>query len=109
MKRSMFAIAALTIALVGSNLWWLYHAVGAGVTAAYQDDSFRAASTALKQHEAILPLVLEGNRNKADIVAAAKSAAANFEPFEKDGATHVGWVTLRFDANNQFVGIASDD
>ncbi|MBU0622654.1 MAG: hypothetical protein KJ795_12515 [Gammaproteobacteria bacterium] len=108
MKRSTYAIIGLVVALIGSNLWWVYRAIDAGVTAAYQDDSFRAASTALKQHEAILPLVLEGKRNKAEIVAAAKAAADDSEPFEKDGVTHVGWVGLKFDAKNQLVGVANE-
>jgi hypothetical protein len=108
MKRSTFAIIGLVVALIGSNLWWVYHAVDAGVTAAYQDDSFRAASTALKQHEAILLMVLKGKRDKAEVVATAKAAANDSAPFEKDGVTHVGWVGLRFDANNRLVEVVSE-
>jgi hypothetical protein len=108
MKQSTFAMIGLVVALIGSNLWWVYHAIDAGVSAAYLDDSFRAASTALKQHEAILPLVLEGKRNKTEIVAAAKVAADNSEPFEKEGVTHVGWIGLKFDAKNQLVGVVSE-
>jgi len=109
MKRSTLGIIGLAVALIGSNLWWVYHAIDAGVTAAYQDDSFRAVSTALKQHEAILPLVLEGKRNKAEIVAAAKAAANDPEPFEKEGVTHIGRVGLKFDAKNRLVGLVSDE
>jgi hypothetical protein len=109
MKRSTSAIIGLVVALIGSNLWWVYHAIDTGVTASYQDGSFRAASTALKQHEAILPLVLEGKRSKAEIVAAAKAAADNSDPFEKEDVTHVGWVGLKFDAKNQLVGVVNDE
>jgi hypothetical protein len=107
MKRSTYAILALAIALVGSNLWWAYHAIDAGITATYRDDSFNATSVALKQHEAILLSVLEGKRSKDNIVAAAKAAANGSEPFEKQGVTHVGWVGLKFDAKNQLTGVLS--
>lgn len=108
MKPSTFAIIGLATALLGSNLWWAYHAIDAAITAAYRDDSSRAATTALKQHEAILPLVLQGRRSKVEIIAVAKAAANDSDPFEKDGATHVGWIALKFDAKDQLIGIVTE-
>lgn len=97
MIKSKTAILLLSIALLGSNAWWLYHAIDAGVTSAYREASWRENHAALAQALAILPVAAQPDSTPAQVLSAAKSAAATKESFQKDGYTWVGELGLRFD------------
>ena len=85
----------LLLALVLSNAWWLYAAIDEGVTHKYTDQMLYERGETAKTLAAALPTLTAG-KSRRDIVAALETASGQ-EAFEKDGATHVGWVSLVFD------------
>jgi hypothetical protein len=106
MKHPKLIITILSISLVASNLWWLYHAIDNGVTNAYMDDSMQQTSRTLKETIAILPLVANGS-SKESIIKAA-SDASQLDPFEKDGYVWVGFLGLKFNESGKFIGVSPE-
>ena len=96
MKQDRWMIRILTVALLASNAWWLYHAFDIGVTVTLQNDSLKKHHKALAQTLAILPVAARIDSNKAQVIDAAKAAAPDKQPFEKDGFIWIGKLGLRF-------------
>ena len=85
----------LLLALVLSNAWWLYAAIDEGVTHKYTDQMLYERGETAKALAAALPALTAG-KSRDDIIAALEAASGD-KAFEKDGATHVAWVSLVFD------------
>ena len=96
MNKSRVAILVLALALIGSNAWWAYRAVDAGVTAGYHEASFREHHQALAQAIAILPVAANPDATPAQVLEAAKQAARTSNTFEEDGFVWVGQLGLKF-------------
>lgn len=96
MKRSTVAIVLLSVALVGSNIWWAYGALDAGITYTYQQDSLQKSQEALKQALAVIKASAQGAKKGAVLAAAISNAEGATEPFEKGGYIWVGSIGLRF-------------
>lgn len=96
MKKSTVAIVLLSVALVGSNIWWAYGALDAGITYTYQQDSLQRSQEALKQSLAVIKASGQGATKDAVLAAAISSAEGVTEPFEKEGYIWVGSIGLRF-------------
>lgn len=99
--RSTIAIGSLSIALVGSNLWWAYGALDAGITYTYQQDSLEKNQEALKQALAVIKASAKGGSKEAVLAVAASNAGGASEPFEKEGYVWVGSIGLRFSESGQ--------
>ncbi len=67
MMRPALAISALAVALIGSNAWWAYRNLDAGVTATYRQVSLEDHRTALAQVLAILPIAVRPGATRAEI------------------------------------------
>ena len=104
MKRSVLVIAALAVALIGSNAWWAYRILDAGVSATYREVSLEDHRTALAQLLAIVPAAVRPGATRAEILEAARRDSKR-EPFEKDGYVWVGRLGLKFDGSGHLVEV----
>lgn len=103
MRRSTAIILLLVLLLIGSNAWWAYHAVDAGVTQTYMGVSLDDNKQALAQTLTLLPVVARPGATRADVVAAARAVGPQSEPFEKDGFFWVGKIGLKFNEHGHLV------
>ena len=106
MSWTKLAIALLVVALVGSNAWWAYRALDAGVTQTYLGVSLDDNKQALAQTLKLLPVVARAGVSRAHIVAGASLPGDHDEPFEKDGFVWVGKIGLKFNEQGQLVEAA---
>lgn len=97
-------IGILVLLLVGTNGWWAWNALDAGVSAAYTEDSLRDNSEALAQSLAAIEAAGRPGATRQSIIAAALAAGDGAEPFEKDGHVWVGGIGLAFDADGRLTG-----
>jgi hypothetical protein len=103
MRKSSFLMAALTVALVASNAFWLYKTVDSGVSYSYLNDSYQGARSTALQALAILPVATRVDSSQPEVVAAAAKAAGGADAFEKDGYTWVGNIGLKFDTAGRLI------
>jgi hypothetical protein len=103
MRKNSYLVAALIVALVATNAFWIYKTVDSGVSHSYLSDSYQAARSTALQALAILPVASRVNSSQADVVAAAAKEGGGSDPFEKDGYTWVGYLGLKFDTNGRLV------
>lgn len=96
-------LLALTAALIGSNAWWAYHAVDAGITRTYADISATETRQALAQTQALVRTMAKGSYTKQTLIDAARQPVPEIEPFEKDGFIWIGQIGLKFDAAGTFL------
>ncbi|MDV2079110.1 hypothetical protein [Marinobacter xestospongiae] len=87
-------IAFLSVALIGSNLFWLAIVVDQGVTSAYRDQQIHELDETRKQLMAALP-ELAGHLGKEEVVSIV-SRHTELDAYEKSGCTWAGWVALKF-------------
>jgi hypothetical protein len=95
-SRSSITIAALSVALAATNLWWLYHAVDSAAAAADRETQCHNEHQALAQALAVLPVAARADSTPTEVVAAAAKAASRTDSFQKDGYTWVGELGFRF-------------
>jgi hypothetical protein len=95
------AIVVLAVALVVSNVWWLYAAVDSGVTTTYREQAFQEHRAALAELIAVVPAVSDPAATRESILAATRSAAKDNEYLEKEGLVWVGRLGYRFEADNR--------
>ncbi len=85
----------LLVALVVSNGWWFYGALDQASIEKYHDQMLWERLEALKSALAALPVVAEPVEPE-ELVARVAEAVGDSEPYEKEGVTVVGHLTLRF-------------
>ena len=105
MKNSVIIIILLSVLLVGSNAWWFYRMLDAGVSYTYQGVSLEENQQALAQSLEIIKALASTDVSREKIVAAAQNARSTTEPFEKEGYLWVGRLGLRFNENSQLVEV----
>ena len=106
MKRSTIVILVLSAALVLTNGWWIYQMLDAGVTATYRDVAFRDNERALEQTLAVIPIAMQSQATRDEVVAAALAAAEHKDTFEKDGYLWIDRIGLRFGENGKLTAVA---
>ena len=106
MGRSTVIIVTLSVALVLSNLWWLYYAFDSGVTATYQAVSLQDNHDALAQALAVLPVAARVDSKPSEVLAAAAGASSRTGSFEKDGFTWVGHLGFQFGDNGRLIAVS---
>lgn len=104
MKRSTIMVAILTFSLVGSDAWWAYKLVDAGVTATYREVSFDDHRRALVVALAVLPVAAQADATPAQVIATAQAASGD-EPFEKNGLIWVDRLGFKFDTDGRLVEV----
>jgi hypothetical protein len=105
MKKSTITILVLIVVVLGTNAWWAYHALDAGVSFTYQSVSLEENQQALKQSLSILRVLTPTDVSREKIINAAQNSWKSGEPFEKDGYIWVGRLGLLFNEDNQLVEI----
>jgi len=105
MKKSVIIIILLIFSLVGTNAWWAYRLLDAGVSFTYQGESLEENQQALGQTLEIIKALTLSNVTREKIVAAAQKSWCATEPFEKEGYLWVGRLGLRFNKDNQLVEV----
>jgi hypothetical protein len=108
MKKSSAVIAALAIALVVSNGWWLFKVFDAGVSATYMQASFDSTATALHQLQAVTAAVLNDKRSKEVLVPIAQKAGRGGASFEKEGVVWVDSIGMRFNSKGAIVEVVQE-
>ena len=101
MKKPTVIIVMLLLGLVGSNLWWAYRLLDAGVSYTYQSESLRMTRVALQQSLAIIKAAALPDATRKSVLAAAMNNTSASEPFEKEGYIWIGSIGLRFSENGQ--------
>lgn len=97
------AITVLFILLFGTNAFWFYQTLDAGVTASYRDDTINRLQETQEQVMASIPK-LAASQKKTEIVDAFE-AFTDQATFEKEGCTWVGWVGLKFDNHDKLLAV----
>jgi hypothetical protein len=97
-------IAALAVLLIGTNAWWLYHAVDHGVTLAYRDQMLYEMANRASALSEISSHFLKG-KTRAEAAALLQGLFPADQPYEKEGALHTTWLSLQLGANGTVVGI----
>ena len=105
MKISTIAIIFLSAALVGTNAWWVYTAIDAGVAATYQEVTLRENREALDQTLALIPVIQGIGYTKEDVIEAVKHPYMNSKPFEKEGYIWVGRIGLAFSDSGRLLNV----
>lgn len=93
--------------LVGSNGWWLYHAIDQGVTDMYREQTMYEAANRVTALSVIATETVRG-KTKTEASALLQRLFPGKAPFEKDGALHTTWITLTLSKEGIVSGIALD-
>jgi hypothetical protein len=104
LAKSNWIIGILIALLVGTNAWWAYNAVDAGITYSYSQVTLENNKEALAQSLAVIEAAAQPDATKQSIVRAARTAGGDSEPFEKDGYVWVGSIGLKFDSAGHLIG-----
>lgn len=97
--------AVMFVALIGSNLWWLYNSIDAGITHTYREKVLEEQSMQLKQ------LLVIGNhyatgRQLSEVKALISKVYPEKDMFEKDGNLVAGWLVVKTTANGKVSSLA---
>ena len=103
MKRSTIAILSLSGLLVGTNAFWLYKMVDAGISYTYLQSSYDGARGTALQALALLPEVASQSTSRQAAIDAVQRIQPEATPFEKDGFVWVGNIGLRFDSAGRLI------
>jgi hypothetical protein len=106
MGKAHISILVLSIALVGSNAWWLYQAYDVAVTGEYQAVTLRDNHEALAQALAVMPVVARPEATREQVIRAAQAATHLRDTFEKDGFTWIGRLGFKFDDSGHLTEVA---
>ncbi len=105
MTTSKKAIIVLLIALVGSNLFWLYRTIDFGISYTYMESSATDCFRTLRVAVAVIPIAADPNSSKANVVSAAERVS-DAESFEKDGFVWVDGLGLGFDVSGRVATVS---
>jgi hypothetical protein len=108
MRQPRTLLLALIAALIGSNAWWAYQAIDAGITRTYAEISAAETRQALAQTKALVRTMAKGSYTKQALMEAARQPVPEMEPFEKDGVVWIGQIGLKFDAAGTFLQLNED-
>jgi len=103
-KKWKITTAIIFVALIGSNLWWLYQSIDAGITHTYREKVLEEQAQQLKQ------LLVLGNHYAADrplseVKALISKVYPEKDMFEKDGNLVAGWLVVKASPNGKVSSI----
>lgn len=101
--KTTWIIIGLAVALIASNALWGFWVINAGYAAAYREDVLKDNHEGLKQALALMPVLARPGVTRPQILEEARKSCGWSDPWEKDGVTHVGRLTLRFDSQGRLV------
>lgn len=103
MTKCRVAVIGLLLVVVGSNAWWAYRLLDAGISYTYMSASFDTTAEQLHQALAVLPVVARQGASQDDIIKVARIPDDTVGPFEKEGYVWVGQLGLQFNEHGQFI------
>lgn len=103
MRHPRPLVLVLIAALIGSNAWWAYQAIDAGITRSYTEISAAETRQALAQTRALVRAMAKGSYTRQTLIEAARQPVPESEPFEKEGFVWIGQLGLKFDAAGTFL------
>ena len=108
-SRWKAASFALGVALVGTNAWWLYCAIDAGITATYREVSVRECEAQADQLEVIANRYVAGKplREVQPFLFSTAEAAHTF-PQPEEQMIVVGALALKLDPDNTVKSLVRD-
>lgn len=106
MATSKTSFIVLLVALIGSNAFWLYQSVDAGISYSYMEASATECQRMLRVAVAVIPVIADPESSKADVINVAEEISGT-DSFEKDGLVWVSGFGLGFNESDR-VAIASD-
>ena len=96
------ALVILTLLLLATNGFWLYHTFDTGITITHQDVSHRDTKEALAQALKIIK-ASEPTASREEVMEAAQIPSNSTEAFEKDGYVWIGRLGLRFSEDGKLL------
>ena len=85
--------AILLILLIGSNGWWLYQAIDLAVTDKYRQQQEYEADRTISALKTVTTEFVRGS-SKEQLLDTLNRTFPDDEPFEKDGAIHVAFLSF---------------
>ena len=80
MAKSSWTIDVLVVLLVGTNCWWAYNAVDAGVTCSYAQVTLENNKEALAQSLAVIEAAAKSWATRQSIIQATRTGLAEYRP-----------------------------
>ena len=85
--------AILLVLLIASNGWWLYQAVDLAVTEKYRQQEEYESSRTISALKAVTTELIRGS-SKQQLLETLERALPEDEPFEREGAIHVTFLSF---------------
>ena len=89
----------LFLALLGSNIYWVYETLDFASIRKYQDQLLYECTESSASLRSVIPELAAG-KSKSELVELVEDILQETS-FEKDGVIVIGWVVLEFDENDQ--------
>ncbi len=96
--------AILLFLLIGSNGWWLFQAVDIAVTEKYRQQEEYEAGRVISALKAVTTEYARGS-SKEQLYETLDRAFPEGEPFEKDGAIHIDFVSFLISEDDSVAGV----
>ena len=96
--------AILLALLIGSNGWWLYQAIDLAVTEKYRQQEEYEADRTILALKAITSELIRGS-TKEQLLETLGRALPEDEPFEKESAVHVSFLSFPITDDESVAGV----
>lgn len=96
--------AVLLILLIGSNGWWLYQAIDLAVTEKYRQQEDYEALRTIVALKAVTSELVRGS-SKQQLIDTLGRALPEEEPFEKEGAINLLFLSFPIADDNTIAGV----
>jgi len=96
--------AILLVLLIVSNGWWLYQAVDLAVTEKYRQQEEYEANRTISALKAVTSEFVRGS-SKERLLETLGRALPEDEPFEKEGAIHVTFLSFPISEDDSIAGV----
>ena len=96
--------AILLILLIGSNGWWLYQAIDLAVTEKYRQQEEYEADRTISALKAVTTEYVRGS-SKEQLLEVLGRAFPDDEPWEKEGAIHVTFLSFPIADDDSISGV----
>jgi hypothetical protein len=100
--------AVLAVAMVLTNAAWAYVYLDLAVTLSYREGMLYEFSNQARALSHLSTAMIRG-KDKMEVRSLLQQLDPAAEPFEKDGALTVGWISVDFGSGEQAQGIVSGE
>jgi hypothetical protein len=96
--------AILLVLLIGTNGWWLYQAIDLVVTEKYRQQEEYEADRTISALKAVTTELIRGS-SKQQLLDTLGRALPEEEPFEKEGAINVTFLSFPIAGDDSIAGV----